>query len=101
MEKEKTSLERIKEQFERRLSYAIVSAIEDGAKIEKCASGVIVDGVFIVCDKSAGTLPAVVLRIIDTPEIDELLEPSEEEMKAKADRLRQELQEIETKLNSK
>lgn len=101
METQKTRLEIIKAQLEEKLAIAIVEAINDGAKVEKSSGGVSVDGVFIVRgDKSIGTKHAVVLKPA-APEIDELFEPNEEDMRAKADKLRRELQEIENKLNSK
>lgn len=99
METQKTRLETIKAQLEEKLARAIVEAIEDGAKIEKSRAGVTVDGVFVIGEQKDET-KSVVLRI-SAPEINELFEPTEEQMQKRAEELRAELTEIENKLNSK
>lgn len=96
---EKTRLEKIKEQLEKKLARAIVEAIEDYAKIERCCSGVIIDGVFVIGESTVEE-KSVVLKIKE-PEINELFEPTEEQMRKRAEALRDELTKIENKLNSK
>ena len=95
----KTRLEKIKEQLGEKLARAIVEAIEDGAKIERCRAGVIIDGVFVI-GENTDEERSVVLKI-KAPEINELFEPTEEQMQERANALRAELTEIENKLNSK
>lgn len=96
---EKTRLEKIIEQFGERLARAIVESIEDDAKIERCRRGVIIDGVFVI-GENTDEEKSVVLKI-KAPEINELFEPTEEQMQERANALRAELTEIENKLNSK
>ena len=96
---EKTRLEKIFEQFEEELARAIVESIEDDAKIERCRVGVIIDGVFVI-GENTDEEKSVVLKI-KAPEINELFEPTEEQMQERANALRAELTEIENKLNSK
>lgn len=96
---EKTRLEKIKEQLEEKLARAIVEAIEDDAKIERCRMGVTIDGVFVI-GENTDEEKSVVLKI-KAPEINELFEPTEEQMQERAEALRAELTEIENKLNSK
>lgn len=96
---EKTRLEKIFEQFEEELARAIVESIEDDAKIERCRGGVIIDGVFVI-GENTDEEKSVVLKI-KAPEINELFEPTEEQMQERANALRAELTEIENKLNSK
>lgn len=99
METQKTRLEVIKAQLEEKLAIAIVEAINDGAKVERCSSGVTIDGVFVIGERT-DEAKSVVLKI-KAPEINELFEPTEEQMQKRAEALRAELQEIENKLNSK
>lgn len=96
---EKTRLEKIKGQLEEKLARAIVEAIESGAKIERSHAGVTIDGVFVI-GENTDEAKFVVLKI-KAPEINELFEPTEEQMQKRAEALRAELTEIENKLNSK
>lgn len=96
---EKTRLEKIKEQLEEKLARAIVEAIESDAKIERYRAGVTIDGVFVI-GENTDEEKSVVLKI-KAPEINELFEPTEEQMQERAEALRAELTEIEAKLNSK
>lgn len=96
---EKTRLEKIKKQLEEKLVRAIVETIDGDAKIERCRSGVTIDGVFVI-GENTDEEKSVVLKI-KAPKINELFEPTEEQMQKRAEALRAELTEIEAKLNSK
>ena len=98
MEIELTKLQQVKERLTEQMTSAIAEAIKNGAKVEKFCSGANVDGVFIV--RSGKTMNAVVLYI-KAPEVEMLFEPSEQDMRERAEELRAELKEIENKLNSK
>ena len=96
---EKTRLQKIKEQLEQKMTRAIVEAIKDGAEYETNKDGsLIIDGLYLT-PKFAIEYHGLVLRI-NSPEIDQLFEPSEEELKKRAEELRAELEEIENKLKS-
>lgn len=94
---EKTRLEEIKGQLEEKLARAIVEAIESGAKTERSGAGVTIDGVFVI-GENTDEAKSVVLKI-KAPEINELFEPTEEQMQKRAEALRAELTEIENRLN--
>lgn len=96
MNEEKTRLQQIKGQLEAKMTRAIVAAIEDGAEYEKSVGGLYIDGVFIT-PKFTRKCHGLVLDI-DAPEIEQLLEPSKEELKKRAEELRAQLDEIENKL---
>ena len=93
---EKTRLQKIKKQLERKIKRAIVQAIEDGAKCEKQSGGVVIDGVYL---PEEFEYYGVVLRI-PIQEIEELLEPEKNSLKSRAKELRAELEEIEKQLKS-
>ena len=93
---EKTRLQKIKKQLERKIKRAIVQAIEDGAKCEKQSGGVVIDGVYL---PEGFEYYGVVLRI-PIQEIEELLEPEKNSLKSRAKELRAELEEIEKQLKS-
>lgn len=85
--------------MEQKMTRAIIEAIEDGAKCEKTISGgVYIDGVYLA-PKFSLKYHGLFLNI-NAPEIDQLFEPSEEELKKRAEELRAELDEIENKLKS-
>ena len=92
---EKTTLQKIREQLERRMKRAIVVAIENGAKCEKQFGGITIDGVYL---PSGIEYYGLVLRI-PTQEIEELLEPTKDNLKKRVEELRAELKEIENQLN--
>ena len=96
---EKTTLQKIKEQLEKKMTRAIVAAIEDGAKREKAISGgIYIDGVYLT-PKFATEYYGFVLDI-NAPEIEQLFEPTEEDLKKRTEELRAELEEIEKQLKS-
>lgn len=99
METQKTRLQKIKEQLEEKLARAIVETIKSGAKTERSHAGITIDGVFVI-GENADEAKSVVLKI-KAPEINELFEPTEEQMQKRAEALRAELTEIENRLNSK
>lgn len=97
METTKTRLQIIKEQLSEKMTRAIVEAIENGAKYEKFTEGGLrIDGVYLT-PKYTSKYHGLVLEI-DAPEIEQLLEPTEEELKRRAEELRAQLDEIENKL---
>ena len=99
MENEKTELQKIKEQIEQKMTRAIVEAIKDGAECKTNKDGSLkIDGLYLT-PKFITEYHGIVLRI-NAPEIDKLFEPSEEELKKRAEELRAELEEIENKLKS-
>ena len=99
MEERKT-LKEIKEQLSKEMTRAIVEAIKNGAKCEiNKDGGVTIGGVYLT-PKYGTEYHGLVLNIA-APEIEHLFEPSEEDMKKRAEELRAELDEIENKLNSK
>lgn len=94
---EKTRLQIIKEQLSEKMTRAIVEAIESGANCEKTIDGGLhIDGVYLTA--KFGTEYHGLVLDIDAPEIEQLLEPTEEELKKRAEELRDELDEIENKL---
>ena len=100
MQTNETHLQAIARQCAEKITRATVEAIEDGTKIERTFGGVSVDGLFIVKgDKKYGTRHAVVLRL-DAPEIDALFEPTADQLQERAQKLREELQQIENQLNT-
>lgn len=100
METEKTRLEKIKAQLEEKMTRAIVDAIESGAKYEAFTEGGLrIDGVYLT-PKYTSKYHGLVLEI-DAPEIEQLFEPTEEQLQKRAEELRAELTEIENKLNLK
>lgn len=99
MKTKETRLQKINEQLSKKMTRAIVDAIESGAKIERSRVGVTVDGVFVVGERKDETKSVVLM--ISSPEINELFEPTEEQMQKRAEELRAELTEIENKLNLK
>lgn len=97
METTKTRLQIIKEQLEAKMTRAIVEAIENGAKYEiGIDGGLHIDGIYLT-SKYGSNYHGLVLDI-DAPEIEQLFEPTEEELKKRAEELRAELDEIENKL---
>lgn len=98
MNEEKTRLQKIKEQLSEKMTRAIVEAIENGAKCEKSITGggVRIDGVFLT-PKLSSEYHSVILDV-NAPEIEQLFEPSKGELERRAQRLRDELEEIENKL---
>lgn len=94
---EKTRLLKIKEQMSEKMTRAIVEAIENGAKYETTTDGGLkIDGVYLT-PKYGSNYHGLVLHI-DAPEIQQLFEPTEEDLKKRAEKLRAELNEIENKL---
>lgn len=100
MEEEKTTLQRIKEQLEQKMTRAIVAAMKDGAQWkEKNDGALLIDGVYLT--PKFGTEYHGLILNIDAPEIEQLLERSKkEELKIRAEKLRAELEEIENQLKS-
>lgn len=97
---EKTRLQKIKEQLEQEMTRAIVAAIEDGEKYEiALGEGLRIGGIYLT--PRFGSEYRGLMLNIDAPEIEQLFEPTEEEMKKRAEQLRDELEEIENKLKSK
>lgn len=97
METTKTRLQIIKEKLSEKMTRAIVQAIEDGAKYETFTEGGLrIDGVYLT-PKYTSKYHGLVLQI-DAPEIEQLFEPTEEDLKKRAEELRAELNEIENKL---
>ena len=100
MNEERKTLQEIKEQLSEEMTRAIVEAIHNGEKYEtNRESGLTIGGVYLT-PKYGTEYHGLVLNI-DAPEIEQLFEPSEEDMKKRAEELRSELKEIENKLNSK
>lgn len=100
MKEKKTRLQIIKDELGKNMTIAIVNEINNGAKYEIYKDcGITIDGVYLT-PKFGTKYYGIVLHIY-APEIDKLFEPSEEEMKKRAEELRAELDEIENKLNSK
>lgn len=93
---EKTTLQKIREQLEKKMIRAIATAIDNGAKCEKQFGGITIDGVYL---PSGIEYYGVVLRI-PTQEIDQLFEPKKDDLKKRAEELRAELKEIENQLKS-
>lgn len=94
---EKTRLQIIKEQMSEKMTRAIVEAIEDGVRYEMTTGGGLhIDGVYLT--PRFGTRYRGLILDIDAPEIEKLFEPTEEELKRRAEELREELNEIENKL---
>lgn len=98
METTKTRLQIVKEQLSEKMTRAIVEAIENGAKFEKEGNqgALTIDGVYLT--PKYGTKYHGLVLDIDAPEIEQLLEPTEEDLKRRAEKLRAELNEIENKL---
>lgn len=100
MQEEKTRLQIIKDEMSKKMTIAIVESINNGVKYETNKDGgVTIDGVYLT--PKYGTEYHGLVLSIDAPEIEQLFEPSEEDMKIRAEELRAELDEIENKLNSK
>ena len=100
MNEEKTRLQIVKEQMDEEMTRAIVEAIDNGAKYKTTKDGgLYIDGVYLT-PKFASKYHGVILDI-DAPKIEQLLEPTEEDLKKHAEELRAQLNEIENKLNSK
>lgn len=100
MENEKTKLQRIKEQLEKKMTRAIVESIEDGAEYSiDISGGIRIDGVHLT--PKFGTEYHGLILDINAPEIDQLFEPNENELRERAEKLRAELEEVENKLKSK
>lgn len=100
MKEEKTRLQIIKDELSKDMTRAIVEAIKNGEKYEtNKEGGMIIDGVYLT-PKFGTEYHGLVLKI-DAPEIEQLFEQSEEDLKKRAEELRAELDEIENKLNSK
>ena len=96
---EKTTLQKVKEQLEKNMTRAIVAAIEYGVKREKSITGgICIDGVYLT-PKFYKDCHGLVLDI-NAPEIEQLFEPTEEDLKKRAEELRAELGEIEKQLKS-
>ena len=100
MNEERKTLQDIKEQLSKQMTRAIVEAIKNGVKYEtNTDGGVTIDGVYLT-PKYGTEYYGLVLHIA-APEIEHLFEPSEEDLKKRAEELRAELDEIENKLNYK
>lgn len=100
MKEGKSRLQIIKDEMSKSMTRAIVEAIKKGAMYETSKEGgVMIDGVYLT-PKFCMEYHGLVLKI-DAPEIEQLFEPCEEDMKKRAEELRAELNEIENKLNSK
>ena len=96
---EKTTLQKIKEQLEKKMTRAIVAAIKDGAEYEtQTVGGVTIDGVYLA-PKFCTEFYGIVFRV-NAPEIEQLFIPSKEDLKKRAEELRAELEEIEKQLKS-
>ena len=99
MEEEKTRLQKIKEQLQKKMTRAIVNAIKDGAEyILPISGGLMIEGVYLT-PKFGSEYHGLLLEI-NAPEIEQLFEPSKEELEEMAERKRAELEEIENKLKS-
>lgn len=99
MEEEKTTLQKIKEQLEKKATRAIVQSIENGAKCETLLSeGAYIDGVYLT-PKFGTDFYGLILNI-RSPEIDQLFKPTKDDLKKRAEKLRAELGEIENQLKS-
>ena len=100
MNEERKTLQEIKEQLSKQMTIAIVEAIKNGIKYgTNKDGGVTIDGVYLT--PKFGAKYHGLVRNIYAPEIEQLFEHSEEDMKKRAEELRAELDEIENKLNSK
>lgn len=96
---EKTTLQKIKEQLERKMTRAIVAAIENGAECKIIVGdGLSINGVFLT--PKFGTGYHGLLLSINAPEIDQLFEPKKDDLKKRAEELRAELEGIENQLKS-
>lgn len=97
---EKTRLQKIKEQLSEKMTRAIVQAIEDGAKYERAiCGGLYIDEVYLTA--KCGTRCHGIFLDIDAPEIEQLFEPTNEELEKRAEKLRAELNEIYEQIKSK
>lgn len=100
MKEEKTRLQIIKEKLSKEMTRAIVEAIKNGAKYKTNKEGGLqIDGVYLT-PKYFSEYHGLVLHIA-APEIEHLFEPSDEDLKKRAEELQAELDEIENKINSK
>lgn len=100
MKEEKTRLQIMKEKLSEEMTRAIVDEINSGEKYETNRDGGLTIGGVYLTPKYGTEYHGLVLKIY-APEIEKLFEPSEEDMKKRAEELRAELDEIENKLNSK
>ena len=98
MKEEKTRLQIIKDEMSKKMTIAIVEVINSGVKYKTNKDGgVTIDGVYLT-PKYGSKYHGFVLNI-DSPEIEQLFEPSEEDLKKRAEELRAELEEIEKQIN--
>lgn len=94
----KTKLQEIVEQLREKMTRAIVQAIEEGANYNAEKNGGLhIDGIYLT-PKFGSEYRGLVLDI-GAPEIDNLFEPSKEELEKMAQQKRAELEEIEKKIN--
>ena len=100
MNEERKTLQDIKEQLSKEMTRAIVDEINSGVKYETNKDGgVTIDGVYLT-PKFGTEYYGLVLHIV-APEIEHLFEPSEEDLKKRAEELRAKLEEIEKQINAK
>lgn len=98
MKTKQTNLQKIVARAADYLQKHIEAAVESGAPIENGTSdiGAFIDGVYVA--RSQENTVAVVVYM-ESETIAKVLQPSEAELKERAEKLRAELQEIESKLN--
>lgn len=97
---EKTTLQKIKEQLEEKMTLAIVRAIEDGAKIEHSkyvTNGYTIDGVFVQILSIDNISVCLNMK---SEIICEACKPSKDELEKLAEIKRAELEKIEKQLKS-
>lgn len=97
---EKTTLQKIKEQLEKKMTLAIVCAIEDGAKIEHSkyvTNGYTIDGVFVQILSIDNISVCLNMK---SEIICKACKPSKDELEKLAAEKRAELEEIENQLKS-
>ena len=100
MNEERKTLQEIKEQLSKEMTRAIVEAIKDGTDYEtNREGGLTIDGVYLT-PKYGSEYHGFVLNI-DSPEIEQLFEPTKEDLKKRAEELRAELDEIEKQIKNK
>ena len=100
MNEERKTLQEIKDELSKKMTRAIVDEINSGVKYETNKDGGVTIGGVYLTPKYGTEYHGLVLHI-SAPEIEQLFEPSDEDMKKRAEELQAELKEIENKLNSK
>ena len=97
METKQTNLQKIAARAADYLAKHIDSAIDSGAETLSGGGGVLIDGVFIMRPFMKGKDGCIIIHI-ESAAVAKALQPCENELTERAEKLRAELQEIENKL---